>query len=694
QMRDSSHREETRWIMELLLMLYSPSAIVKERSKVKANINVERPTTPYEKLIVQTADFVTHNPDYCKIIELCIDSTINGEKGTIIDTKEKELIEEAFNYTDKNQYDEAIKVCENILKTNSKFYQAFGVMGESYRLSGQYEKAIQHYKKAIKINPKSEVAYWSWGACLRDQERFEQAIGKFKKAIKINPKSGEAYWSWGACLRDQKRYKEAIGKFKKSIKLDPKSYPAHGALGDCYRDLGQYDEAEINYKKAINLNPKSGEAYWSWGACLRDQKQYEEAIGKFKKAIKINPKSYSAHGALGDCCRGLGQYDEAEIYYKKAIELNPNYHDAYAAWGDCLRLQERYEEAIGKLKKAIKLNPNYYHAFAAWGYCLQLQEQYEEAIGKFKKAIKINPKSDEAYWNWGDCLLGQGNYEEAIHLFEKYFPESKDNDVICSYGRSLMGIERYDKALEQFELIIKSEPEYKKLYLYYGQLMEKMNNNEFALTAYLKHINSDYIMPSADFDFQKTYSELITPLIKKLKPNNYIKHFYVSKKERKFSESQLSIFLILLDQYDTVSEHFKEIISKHRGKSIKEKDDFSLLIFTLKLSVWHKLYKDNLHDALRLMNLYIEYIKTLEKTAQKENEVSDFFLSLFKLQNNSKIDSKNIKEALQQFENQKDIPFSNIFSKVWTCLSEPDSVEAQRFINEKAIAEVVKEIKN
>ena len=119
-----------------------------------------------------------------------------------------------------------------------------------------------------------------------------------------------------------------------------------------------------------------------------------------------------------------------------------------------------------------------------------------------------------------------------------------------------------------------------------------------------------------------------------------------------------------------------------------------MLIFTLKLSVWHNLYEGNLHDALRLMDLYIEYIKTMGKKAYKEKEVSDFFLSLFKLQINSKIDSKNIKEALQQFENQKEVPFSNIFSKVWTCLSEPDTVEAQKFINEKAIAEVVKEIKN
>ena len=34
----------------------------------------------------------------------------------------------------------------------------------------------------------------------------------------------------------------------------------------------------------------------------------------------------------------------------------------------------------------------------------------------------------------------------------------------------------------------------------------------------------------------------------------------------------------------------------------------------------------------------------------------------------------------------------NRIGMVWTCLTEPDSLEAQRYLNDKAIAEVVKEL--
>ncbi|NQT55541.1 MAG: tetratricopeptide repeat protein [Desulfobacteraceae bacterium] len=580
QMRDSSHREETRWLMELLLMLYSPSAIIEEK-----------PVFSYKELIVQTADFVNLNPDYCKIIELCVDSTTGNEQRTITETNNRELFKKAFDY----------------------------------RKSDQYEEAIAIYKNILKNNPKSDDAYNAWGTCLRATGRYEEAIVKLKEAIKINPKSETAYWRWGACLHDQKHY--------------------------------------------------------------------EEAIEKFKEAIKINPKHEAAYGAMGDCFRGLGQYDKAEKQFKKAISINPNYDHAYAAWGDCLRRQDRYEETIEKIKQAIKINPKRSIYYEMWCNCLWRLKRYNEAIEKCKETIKIDPKSEYAYWLWGDSLLSQGHYQKAISLFEKHMADSKDEDAIYSYGKSLMGAERYNEALKQFEHIIKIKPGYYRVYLSYGRLLEKMSDSELALLAYLKHISFGYDALSANFNFQKIHNEHIHPLLKTLKPGKYIKQFYASEKERKFSEPQLSMFLILLAKYDTASEHFQDIISAYRGKDDKEKEDFNLLIFTIKLSIWLKLCEGNFQDVLRLTELYIDYIKTLEKTNQKEKSVSNFSLNLFKIQINADIDSENIRTILQRLKEREGVPFSDIFFKIWTCLNEPDSVEAQRFLNEKAIAEVVKELK-
>ena len=93
-----------------------------------------------------------------------------------------------------------------------------------------------------------------------------------------------------------------------------------------------------------------------------------------------------------------------------------------------------------------------------------------------------------------------------------------------------------------------------------------------------------------------------------------------------------------------------------------------------------------------MTDLYAEFVKSLEKIEKKENEVSNFSLSLFKIQINFNIDSEKIRRTLERLKEHQNVPFSDIFFKVWTCLTEPDSLEAQRYLNEKAIAEVVKEL--
>ena len=761
QMRDSGHREETRWLMELLLMLYSPDFIIEEKNKAGAVEDVTKTAYPYKKLIVQAAEFLDSHPDYCQVIESCVDSIATEEKKNVKSKKEEELIKEAINYFGRNQYEKAIKICEDILNINpksedaywiwgailreqgryeeaiekfkqaieidSKSYASYGAMGDCFRELGRYDEAEKKYKKAIEINPESEQAYRGWGYCLSKFEHYEEAIEKYKKAIEIDPKSENGYGLWGDCLHKLERYEEAEKKYKKAIEINNEYEDAYRAWGACLREQERYDEAIAKFQKAIEINPESEQAYWLWGDCLRKQQRYKEAIDKFKEAIKIDSKSFASYGAMGDCFRELERYDEAEKKYKKAIEINNEYEDAYRAWGYCLSEQEHYDEAIEKHKQAIEINPKSERAFIAWGECLSEQEHYDEAIEKHKQAIEINPKSEEAYGSWGVCLMKlerydeaiekfkkiielspkseqaylfwgdslreQGRFEEAIELFKKHLSDSKDCRVIHSYGNCLMGAKRYSKALKQFENLINIERECYRVYLPYGQLLEKKQDKELALLAYLKHISFGSMAISRDFDFQKIHNEHILLLLKALKPGKYIKQFYVKENDRKFSEPILSIFLVLLAKYDTVSEHIQDIVKKYLKKEDKERNDFDLFIFTIKLSIWLKLCEDDIYNALRLVDLYIEYIKALQTTKQKEDEVSKFSLGLFRIQINLNINADNVLKVLKCLEDEDGVPFSDILLKVWTCLSEPDSVESQRYLNEMAIAEVVKELK-
>ena len=793
QMRDSSHREETRWLMELLMILYTPKAIMAEKSNIAKCSEEETIANSYKKLVFATADFIDRHPNYCKVIEWCVDSALINEieNEKTKDKSERVLFKKAKKLRTNEQYDEAITIYSTILQHNKYSEDAYLAWGYCLINIGKYEEAIEKFKKTLKINPGSENAYWYWGSSLEHLGCYEEAIDKFKKLLEINPKSEDAYWGWGDNLRELHQYKEAIAKFKKAIEIKHDFFAAYGSWGDCLSHLKQYKDAEEKYAKAIEINPqyldaysawsssliiqkrykeaidickallkidpksedayevwgyclnsqhqyneaieklqkvleinpKSEDAYWRWGDSLRGLRQYKESIAKFKKAIEIKHDFFAAYGAWGDCLSHLKQYKDAEEKYAKAIEINPEYTDAYIAWGYCLRDQQHYDEAIVKFKKVLEINPNSEIAYGSWGECLMVQDHYNEAIVKFKKVLEINPDSEKAYGAWGECLREQAHYDEAIvkfkkvleinpdsekcyqswactlidmkqyreaaEIFRQYLSNSQDCSIIYAYGNVLEEIDRHSEAITQFEKLINIHYDCSTVYLSYGIALEKAGNKENALLAYLKYIQ--YTSFDSLFHFQEIYTKHITPTLQTLKSEDYIKQLH-DLEAVEFSKPQLYTFLNLLDKHELICEHFKDIAYEYREQEGKERADFDVMIFTIKLSIWLKLIDGNIYKALQLVELYATYINSIKHIKYKEEIVSELVLSLFKLQVHMNVKNENIYEALEHLKDT-DVPFSDLFFKVWTCLSNPDSIDAQKHLSDKAISELIKQVK-
>jgi hypothetical protein len=69
QMRDSSHREEMRWLMELMLLLYSKEQLAEEHLRIEQSGG--SCANHYQRLVQQTYDFMLSNPAFCAVIDLC-----------------------------------------------------------------------------------------------------------------------------------------------------------------------------------------------------------------------------------------------------------------------------------------------------------------------------------------------------------------------------------------------------------------------------------------------------------------------------------------------------------------------------------------------------------------------------------------------------------------------------------------------
>lgn len=455
-----------------------------------------------------------------------------------------------------------------------------------------------------------------------------------------------------------KKYEEAIKICAEILKTNPLDDSAHLAWGYCLKQLEQYDEAIEKFAKASEINPKSEDSLWHWGDCLRNQGRYEEAVDKFKEAAELKPDDYAAYGAWGDCLRALCRYEEAEQRYLKTIEINPKYEDAYLAWGQSLMNQRRYDDAIDL----------------------------------YKRLLKINRRSERAYKAWAEALTESKEYDKAIRIYEGRLANSKDCMIVYKYGKTLLELKRYHEALVQFQKLIDLHLNCLMVYLDYGYALEKTGRKEEALIAYLSDLHFGSNKPLSNLEFQEVFKKYISPLIGALKPESYLKQFYAQVKGGKFTKPILATLLLMLGKYDVINEHFADIVTAYNSKSENERQEVDLFIFTIKLCIWLKLSEGKVYESLRLLELFIQHVKLLKSIEKKLEEVIAFVLGLFVLQIHTKVEAGSIREMMNAIR-ASGVPFNDVFMKVWTCISEPDSIDAQKHLNEKAIAEIVRFLK-
>lgn len=80
QMRDSGHREEMRWLMELMLLLYSREQIMEENRRIEGTEG--GCANHYQRLVKQTCEFMLSNPSFCTVIDLCAQQVGKKKKGS------------------------------------------------------------------------------------------------------------------------------------------------------------------------------------------------------------------------------------------------------------------------------------------------------------------------------------------------------------------------------------------------------------------------------------------------------------------------------------------------------------------------------------------------------------------------------------------------------------------------------------
>lgn len=154
-------------------------------------------------------------------------------------------LQQALDLCNKNEFDNALILLEDIIKTDPKESEAWRVMAQiHWNHMHEPDKAYDELIEALKLEPQNIWALILMGNLLtKEKNDVEHAKQYYDKVLEYYPDNAIAINNIGATFMDSKDYESALPYFKKALKIDDSYTNSYYGLGLCYYKLGKYEES-------------------------------------------------------------------------------------------------------------------------------------------------------------------------------------------------------------------------------------------------------------------------------------------------------------------------------------------------------------------------------------------------------------------------------------------------------------------
>ena len=231
------------------------------------------------------------------------------------------------------------------------------------------------------------------------------------------------------------------------------------------------------------------------GIFLMHTDRFEEAVEFFKSFVDSDPSDVEAWYKLAVAYLGAGRLDEGRASAERAVELKPDDPELLDLLGGILSLKNDDEGALEYFDRAIEAKPDHVRGWISKVMTLRNLDRIEEAKEAYRQGVSQAPSlKDPEEWNdLAGAIFDRGDFqatidfldfllelepEEQSYKFNKLGPLSKMKryDAVAELaeelvesmpdfvpgwmvrGIALLGLERYEEAIESFDQAILLDP--------------------------------------------------------------------------------------------------------------------------------------------------------------------------------------------------------------------------------------------
>ena len=195
--------------------------------------------------------------------------------------------------------------------------------------------------------------------------------------------------------------------------------------------------------------------------------------------VASKPRDPDAHFRLAKALYRLRRYEEAEVHYQRTVALDSSHAQAYTGLGKLYGDQGDRTKALAALQRALALGDE---AIAYYlGNFYASQGSYQQAISHYLQAIEHRSDYEQAYINLAGVYARQTEYSTAIQVLTRgvaALPGSAELKFRLGWNYSVQG--RYAAALEQFQQVIRLDPQRYQAYDFIARMYMAQEKREEA----------------------------------------------------------------------------------------------------------------------------------------------------------------------------------------------------------------------
>tara|TARA_B100000963_G_scaffold357168_1_gene378753 strand:- start:38 stop:1825 length:1788 start_codon:yes stop_codon:yes gene_type:complete len=165
----------------------------------------------------------------------------------------------AFVLCKLNRIEESKKICIFYLKNNNKDLHVLNIIGQCFFHEENYDEAIKIFENILAIDQKNLSALNSLGRTFQEKREKIKAEEYYLKALKINSSSFFVLNNIAGFYREELEHEKAINFYKQALSVNPNNPYIYNNLSKIYFDLNNHKEAMKYSFQALQMKSEDGD---------------------------------------------------------------------------------------------------------------------------------------------------------------------------------------------------------------------------------------------------------------------------------------------------------------------------------------------------------------------------------------------------------------------------------------------------